>query len=86
MVDEEEQPIDYAETQNGATTSMRDLWTKEDQWLYRITNASSKHALVQVHERMQGNATERKTLMNALTKPYWASRNFDKGECTAVCA
>ena len=29
------------------------MWTTEDRCLHRLTNASSKHALAQVHERSQ---------------------------------
>lgn len=44
------------------------MWTTEDHWLHRLTNASSKHALVQVHERAQQNAREHRPLTGALAQ------------------
>ena len=36
--------------------------------LHRLTNATSKHALVQVHEQTQQNAREPRPLTNALAQ------------------
>ena len=44
------------------------MWTREDHWLQRLTNASSKHALVQMHERTQQHARESRPLTEALAQ------------------
>ena len=44
------------------------MWTTEDSWLHRLTNASSKHALAQMYEWAQQNAQECRPLTNALAQ------------------
>ena len=47
------------------------MWTTEDRWLHRLTNASSKHALMQVHKQTQQNAREHRTLTDVQAQaPY----------------
>ena len=67
------------------------MWTTEDCWLHRLTNAGSTHALAQVHEQTTQSARECRPLLHALAKVpkkyHWAWRNVDIwGECTGACA
>ena len=44
------------------------MWTTEDRWLHRLSNASSTHALGQMHEQIQPNAREHRPVPHALTQ------------------
>ena len=69
------QPRNYDRRQKGATTNARRL---------HAHNASSKHALAQVHERTQ--TPDGCTGASAPQKHCWARGNAHIGECTGVCA
>ena len=47
--------VDWCSNNHEGSTCM---WTREGCKLHGVTNASSKHALVQVHEQTQQNARE----------------------------
>ena len=44
------------------------MWTTDDRWLHRLTNADSMHALAQVHEQTTQNAREHRPLPHALAQ------------------